>query len=252
MVTVGNIYDYLDKLYHFSSQSDWDNSGLLVGSRDKQVGKVAIMLDATPVNITKAINNDVDLILCHHPLMFKPIQQLGANDPAYRLARNDIALIAIHTPWDMAKDGVNFVLANTLGLERIEVLQSDESLGMIKLGYLPHPMHEPELAEYIKQKLGIPFVKFTSTKELVKKVAVCGGAGAEFMDEVVHYADAYVTSDIKYHEFLHAKDIGLTVFDAGHFNTEDPSMNTLSVKIAMEFADIKVLRLKSVDPISYK
>ena len=252
MLTVAKVYKFLDTLYHFEKQLEWDNSGLLVGSPDKQVNKIAVMLDATPANITKAINNDVDLIVCHHPIIFEPMMKLAGDNPVYRLARNDIALIAIHTPWDMAKDGVNFVLANTLGLERIEVLQTKEGGDMIKVGYLPNPMKEENLGTYIKQKIGVPFVKYVSTKETIRKVAVCGGAGADFMDEVVQYCDAFITSDVKYHQFLRAQDIGLTLIDAGHFTTEDMSMNALSVKIAMEFAEAKVLRLKSVDPISYK
>lgn len=252
MITVGSVYDFLDKQVHFSSQLSWDNSGLLVGSRDKKVDKIAVMLDATPSNITKAINNNVDLIVCHHPIIFDPIKNLSADNSVYRLARNDIALIAVHTPWDMADDGVNFVLANTLALERIEIINTADGGNMIKMGRLQSPMNEPTFCTYIKQKIGVPFVKFVSTKEIIRKVAVCGGAGAEFMEEVAKYADAFVTSDVKYHDFLRAAELGLTLIDAGHFTTEDISMNALSVKIAMEFADAKVLRLKSVDPISYR
>ncbi|MBR0414252.1 MAG: Nif3-like dinuclear metal center hexameric protein [Clostridia bacterium] len=251
MLTVAHIYDFLDKQMPFASQDEWDNSGLLVGSPDKQVNKIAVMLDATPTNITKAINNNVDLIVCHHPLIFNPISNLPADSPVYRLARNDIALIAVHTPWDKAKDGVNQVLANALSLERVEVLPTKEGGDMLRLGYLPSPMPEQAFCTLIKQKIGIPFIKYVSTKENVRKIAVCGGAGADFIDEVAKKADAFVTADVKYHQFLHAQDIGLTLIDAGHFTTEDLSMNTISVKLAMEFADAKVLRLKSVDPISY-
>ena len=252
MLTVAQVYEYLDKEMHFSSQAEWDNSGLLVGSPDKQVSKIAVMLDATPTNITKSINNGVDLIVCHHPILFDPIQKLSADHPAYRLARNDIALIAIHTPWDKAKDGVNFVLANALSLEHVEVLPTKEGGDMLRMGYLPGPMPEADFCTLIKQKIGVPFVRYVSTKENIKKVAVCGGAGADFIDEVALKADAFVTADVKYHQFLHAHDIGLTLIDAGHFTTEDISMNALSVKLAMEFAEAKVLRLKSVDPISYR
>ncbi len=252
MLTVAKVYEYLDKEMNFSSQAAWDNSGLLVGSPDRQVSKIAVMLDAMPLNITKAINNGVDLIVCHHPIIFDPIAKLPADHPVYRLARNDIALIAVHTPWDMAKDGVNYVLANALSLERISILQTEEGGNMLKMGTLPSPMSEAAFCSLIKQKIGVPFVKYVSTKENIRTVAVCGGAGADFIDEVARKADAFVTSDIKYHQFLHAQDIGLTLIDAGHFTTEDMSMNTISVKLAMEFAEAKVLRLKSVDPISYR
>ena len=252
MITVAQVYDFLNKQMPFASQEQWDNSGLLVGSPDKQVSKIAVMLDATPSNITKAVNNGVDLIVCHHPLIYHPIKNLPGNHPVYRLARNDIALIAIHTPWDKAKDGVNYVLANALSLERVEVLKTTECPEMLRLGYLPSPMSEENFCSLIKQKIGIPFVKYVATKENVRKIAVCGGAGADFIDEVARVADAFVTSDVKYHEFLHAADVGLTLIDAGHFTTEDMSMNAISVKLAMEFAEAKVLRLKSVDPISYK
>ncbi|MBQ3431286.1 MAG: Nif3-like dinuclear metal center hexameric protein [Clostridia bacterium] len=252
MITVAQVYEYLDRQMPFSEQEKWDNSGLLVGSPDMQVSKIAVMLDATPTNITKAINNGVDLIVCHHPVIFDPIKNLAGDNPVYRLARNDIALIAIHTNWDKAKDGVNYVLANALSLERVEIIQTKECENMVRMGYLSSPMSEANFCNVIKQKIGVPFVKYVSTKENIRKVAVCGGAGADFIDDVARVADAFVTSDVKYHEFLHAQDVGLTLIDAGHFTTEDMSMNAISVKLAMEFADAKVLRLKSVDPISYK
>ncbi|MBE6818752.1 MAG: Nif3-like dinuclear metal center hexameric protein [Ruminococcaceae bacterium] len=251
MLTVKHIYKFLDRQMPFDSQEEWDNSGLLVGSPDKKVDKIAVMLDATPTNITKAINNNVDLIVCHHPIIFQPMRDLPADSAVYRLARNDIALIAVHTPWDKAKDGVNYALANALALERVEVFPTKECNGIVRFGYLPSPMPESAFCAKIKQSIGIPFVKYVSTKENVRKIAVCGGVGTDFIDEVAAKADAFVTSDVKYHQFLHAQDIGLTLIDAGHFTTEDISMNAISVKLAMEFAEAKVLRLKSVDPISY-
>lgn len=252
MTTVKDIYEFLNSEIPFSTQMQWDNSGLLVGSADKEVHTIAVMLDATNENIRKALKNKVELIVCHHPVIFKAIKSVKSTDAVYQLVKNDVSLIATHTPWDAADDGVNYVLANALGIKDVRPIFTESAGNLVRFGRIPGGISEQAFCTRVKEKLGIPFIKYVSANEYIKTVAVCGGAGADFIDDVAAKVDAFVTADVSYHEFLHAADMGLTLIDAGHFNTEDISMNSLAVKIAVEFSGVKVLRLKSKDPISYR
>lgn len=252
MVRVKDVYNYFNREIPFDTQEQWDNSGLLIGNMFSEVKTAAVMLDATPENVEKAIKSDVDLIITHHPIIFDPLKSVLKDDPIYSLIKQNISVISLHTNWDKAEKGVNAVLAKVLELTDIKDLETKEGNGFVKYGTLSSPEPEADFCATVKEKLKAPVVKYASAHEAIRRVAVCGGAGADFIDDVAEYVDAYVTSDIKYHQFLHASEIGLTLIDAGHFSTEDISMGPLSLMVAQAFPDIKVLRLRSQDPVSYK
>ena len=111
MRTVRDFYDYLDTIAPFSTQESWDNSGLLVGGFDRTVDRVAVVLDLNEETLNQAISLEVDLIITHHPVIFRAQKNFLDNSPAYRLAENGISVIATHTPFDRAEGGVNDVLA---------------------------------------------------------------------------------------------------------------------------------------------
>lgn len=251
MIRVKDVYNYLNRKFPFDTQEQWDNSGLLIGNVFSEVKTAAVMLDATEENIEKAIKNDVDLIITHHPVIFDPLKSVLNDDPVYNLIKENVAVISMHTNWDKAEKGVNSILAKVLELTDVKTLESEQGDGFVKYGTLSAPEPEADFCAIVKEKLKSPVIKYASAHEAIRRVAVCGGAGADYIDEVANIVDAYVTSDIKYHQFLHASEIGLTLIDAGHFSTEDISMGPLSLMLAQAFPDIKVLRLRSQDPVSY-
>ena len=252
MIRVKDIYNYFNRELPFETQEEWDNSGLIIGNMYSEVKTVAVMLDATPENVEKSIKNNVDLIITHHPIIFDPLKSVLKDDPIYNLIKQNISLISVHTNWDKAEKGVNTTLAKVFELTDVKDLPTKNAQGFVKYGTLPSSEPEGHFCELVKERLKAPVVKYSSAHEAIRRVAVCGGAGADYIDEVANYVDAYVTSDIKYHQFLHAAEIGLTLIDAGHFSTEDVSMGPLSLMLAQAFPDIKVLRLRSQDPVSYK
>lgn len=251
MVKVKDVLKFINRDIPFATQMEWDNSGLLIGDENKEVNLVAVMLDATQENIQKAINNHIDLIICHHPVIFGGVKTVMSDSAIYSLIKNDISLISVHTPWDICEDGVNYVLASTLGLKHIKPFHTQEGGNIVKYGSLNGGMSANNFINMVRERVDIPFVKYVCCGEFIRTVAVCGGSGSDFIEELAGEVDAYVTSDVTYHKFLRAKELGLTLIDAGHYNTEALSMNPLAVKIAVEFPNIKVMRLKSKDPISY-
>lgn len=252
MVRVKDVYNYLNREIPFETQEEWDNSGLLIGDMFSEVKTVAVMLDATPENIEKSVKNNVDLIITHHPIIFDPLKSVLKDDPIYSLIKQNISLISVHTNWDKAEHGVNASLAKVFELTDVKDLPTKNAEGFVKYGTLISAEPEGQFCNHVKEKLKVSTVRYSSAHEAIRRVAVCGGSGADYIDEVADYVDAYITSDIKYHQFLHASEIGLTLIDAGHFGTEDVSMGPLSLMIAQAFPAIKVLRLRSQDPVSYK
>ena len=252
MARVKDVYNCLNREIPFETQEEWDNSGLIIGNMYSEVKTIAVMLDATEENVEKAIKNNVDLIITHHPIIFEPVKSVLKDDPIYNLIKQNISVISAHTNWDKAEKGVNGVLAKVLELSDVKDLKTGEGAGFIKYGTLAAPEPESDFCNIVKEKLKAPVIKYASAHEAIRRVAVCGGSGGDFIDDVAEIVDAYITSDIKYHQFLHASEIGLTLIDAGHFSTEDISMGPLSLLLAQAFPDVKVLRLRSQDPVSYK
>jgi len=214
MTTVRDVYDFLDGIAPFASQEPWDNSGLQAGDRDAQVRRAMVSLDASPEVIGQAAAFGAQLLVSHHPVLFRARKQLLADDPAWLLARHGIAAIASHTPADAMPGGVNDVLAERLGLQISGVLRE-----VIRLCRLPAPMTAADLAALIAQKLETK-ARFCNSEKMISTVALCGGAGCHLLEEIYGRADAFITGDADHHAFLEARQHSLSLIAAGHYETE--------------------------------
>lgn len=241
MTTVHDIYNYIDAKAPFSTQMDFDNAGLLVGDKNAPVRRVMVALDATGAVAREAARKGCQLIVTHHPLIFHPLKAVVPADPTQgvvaQLIRKNIAVISAHTNLDMAPGGVNDVLINRLGAKVTGILEPmEEGCGMGRLGELAEPMTPRAFAAHVKKALGAKAVRATLGDRPVKKIAVCGGAGGDMLDLAVSLgADAYVTADVKHHEFLAAQALGVTLVDGGHFATENPMMPVLAEDLGRAF-----------------
>lgn len=222
-----------------------DPVGLLIGSNaDAEIHTVGVCLDATPDAAQRAADAGADLLIAHHPLLYHPLKRLDtASDPIARavatLLKADVALYALHTNWDRAEGGINDTLAARLGLQNVKPLGESGETALPRLGDLPSPMPLADFTRMVGAALSCGGtsalrVNAVDPTRRVSRVAVCGGAGASLAG-VVHAvgADAYVTSDVRHHEFLDAAGRGLALLDAGHQATETPGMRAL-VRLLME------------------
>jgi len=214
MTTVRDVYDFLDSIAPFAGQEPWDNSGLQVGDWDSSVERAMVCLDATPEVTAQAAAFGTQLLVSHHPVLFKPRRQLLARDPAWLLARQGIAAIASHTPIDAMPGGVNDTLAERLGMRTSGMLN-----GIVRLGSLPEPVRAADLAALAAQKLEAE-ARFCDAGGFIATVAICGGQGCHFLEEIYGRADALVTGDAGHHDFLEARQQGLSLIAAGHYETE--------------------------------
>lgn len=255
MTTVHEIYRYLDGLAPFRRQMEFDNSGFLVGRGETEVRKVLVALDITGEVAHEAAALGVQMVVSHHPVIFRPRRSITDDDLVGRilltLAENRIAAVCAHTNLDVAVGGVNDALAQTLELEDVthfEVLGHDPdgaaySVGRIGNASGPRTGSLTDFAAFVKERLGTGGVRCVDAGLPVHRVAVGGGACGEYVEKATALGcDTFVTSDMKYNQFLDAKALGLNVIDAGHFSTENVVCPVLAAWLRKGFPDLEVVQ----------
>lgn len=235
-MNAGQIYDYIDRIAPFSAQEEWDNSGFQVGERAKTVQKVLFALDATADLVREAHKKQCDLIVSHHPFLFRAQKQFTEQNPAYLAAKYNIAVISAHTSYDCADGGVNDVLARLLNLQNIQKPEN----GFYRLGETQYKTASA-FAAYVKSVLNAPVCVSLPQKE-IHLVAVCGGAAMELAFEAKQAgADLFLTGDAKHHEILDAAECGISVVAAGHFHTEHPAVLSLKDRVQAQFPETECM-----------
>ena len=251
MVTVKDISDYINSFAPYSTQCEWDNCGILIGDKFKEVKKIGFALDLTEESFIDAQKNEIDLIVTHHPVIFRAQKNFLKGNIAFEAASKGIAVLSAHTCYDCAEGGVNDVLCDILGIKNGVGVNSELCMiPMARIGEIDE-ISSGDFAEYVAKKLKT-VCRVVDCGNKINKVAVCGGAGADFLNDVARLgADAYVTGEMDHHEFLFAAELGVTVVAAGHFETENPSVQALKDKICYEFDEIEGIILKQNNPIKY-
>ena len=250
MVHVSDILQFVETLAPRSMAMDWDNVGMLCGSKATPVTRVLVALDPFEHVCQEAAQWGAQVIVTHHPLIFKPLPNVTDETTIGRglitLIRSDISAINAHTNLDQAPGGVNDVLARKLGLANIQVItpcgttEAGEPWGLLRMGEVPEQPLDAFLNQ-VKTQLSCDGLRYVSGGKPVRKVAVGGGACGDGWKEALKAGcDTFVTSDIKYNQFWDAHDMGLNLIDAGHFHTENPVVAVLAEKIAASFPEIEV------------
>ncbi len=208
---------------------DWDNVGLLVGDFDQEVKKIYIALDATEETIAEAVKEKADLLLTHHPMIFKGLKKVNNHDftgkRVIKLIENHISYYAMHTNFDVK--GMAELAAQKMSLTECQVLNiidqgehGPEGIG--RVGYLPEEISLETCIRQVKEAFAVDMVKvFGDLSQKVKRVAICPGSGKSVIS-CAHNAKAQVliTGDIDHHEGIDAASQGLAIIDAGHYGVE--------------------------------
>ena len=228
--TVNDIILYMECLAPLKTALEWDNSGLLIGERDKPVKRILVGLDCTDETAEQAAWLKADLIITHHPLIFRPVSSITSDTALGRrvikLIRAGISLFCAHTNLDLAEGGVNDILFAALGLTDKSPLMppgSDEA-GLGRVGSFTPPIRLDELVSLAGRKLGLKSIRYAGDPAaLISKAGlVCGsGSGYKYFKEAAaNGCQAYITGDIKYHDAQAALDMGLCLIDATHYASE--------------------------------
>ncbi len=237
----------LEQLSPLSFAEGWDNTGFLVGRQDKEIKKVCIAVDPSEPVIMQAIREKADLLLTHHPLIFKPLNRIMNEDfigrRIYMLIRHDICHYAMHTNFDVM--GMADAAADLLGLHNRQVLEvtyednvSQEGIG--RVGRLPHVMTLRECAELVKLRFSLDHVRvYGDSEQTVERAAIVPGSYAGALEQAVRSgAEVLITGDVKHHMGLDALAQKLLVIDAGHYGLEKIFVANLTEYFKREMPDI--------------
>ena len=233
---IKEIYDFLDSIAPFETAAPWDNTGLCVGSLENTVSKVLLSLDVTNDVIKKAEETGAELILTHHPLIFDGVKSIEEGTVIYNAVKSGKTYISSHTCLDKARGGVNDCLANMVGIKKLRNSDIDEFL---KIGEI-EPVDADAFADKIKSALGGK-VAYTDSGKVIKRVAVCSGSGGDLISAAaVEGADALLTGEAKHHEMLASNELGISLFVAGHYETENIVLEYLKKSLESEFEGLQV------------
>jgi dinuclear metal center YbgI/SA1388 family protein len=237
-----DVYCFLDSFAPFSTQLDFDNAGFQCGDRNAEFKTVVVALDCTEKVVDFAIENGAELIVTHHPLIFKPLKSVMKDSLVLRLIKNGITLISAHTNLDMAKGGVCDLLCEKLGLSNVKGFDKTESSVFAgKIGVLKSEQSPEEFAKLVGSALETTVRAVLGSKN-IKTVGVCSGSGGDLFEEAIRIgADAFVTGDVKHSLFIEAENNGITLIDGGHFATENIIVKPLCDLLKKQFPDAKIL-----------
>lgn len=246
MVKVKDIASTIEEFAPRSLQESYDNAGLQVGDPEAVVTAALLCLDVNEDVLKEAKERECNLIISHHPLIFRGIKQLTGSDITQRLViealKNDIAIYSAHTNLDSVWDGVSHEIARRLDIKDLEVLEPKESNPRAGLGVVGNikPLPKIEFLRKIKDTFKVNALRYSaqSPSVVVRRVAVCGGAGASLISSAVKAkADILVTGDVKYHDFT-SYGSEIIIADIGHYESELCAREILSRVIREKYPDL--------------
>jgi dinuclear metal center YbgI/SA1388 family protein len=230
MATVDTVAECLEQFAPAMLAEDWDNVGLLVGSRAWPVERIMTCLTVTPETVAEAIEGRANLIVTHHPLPFRALKSITADTTVGRLLLElitaRIAVYSPHTAFDSARAGINQHLAIGLGLHEIvpliESAGADSDVGVGRYGTLGEDVSLKELVERVKNFLGIQRLQVVgSDEQVVSRVAIVCGSGGQYLESAIERGcDCLITGETSYHTCLEAAARGVAMVLPGHFASE--------------------------------
>lgn len=240
--TVDRLVQVMEEIAPQEWAEDWDNVGLLVGNHEDPIERIMVALDISPSVVKESIDKKVDIIIAHHPLIFSPLKKIVGSSLEGQLIMpllsHNIAVYCAHTNLDMARGGVDDALAKTLGLREVQDLTPKghpivTKPGFGRWGKLDSPKSMDDFAEFVGKALNAPSIEVIQGEKNredkpINTVALCAGSGSDFMDQAKKVgADLFITGEIKYHDALRARWLGIDTMAVGHFYSEMPVIKEL-------------------------
>lgn len=259
---VRQVLEFLRSFAPLELAEEWDNVGLLLGGRVAGAGRILTCLTLTPDVAEEAIEFDADLIVTHHPILFRPVQRL-VDDSAdgamlLDLIRNDIAVYSPHTAFDSAARGINQQWAERLKLSNIKPLrplEADPSQGSGRYGRLPEPVSMNGLIDRVKELVGLDTLQFVGRPERnVLTVGIACGAAAEYQREARKLGcDVLITGEARFHACLEARSAGIGLILTGHYASERFACEELARILKSEFPamDVRASEVEA-DPLRWR
>ena len=258
---VQDILHILESIAPPHLQESYDNAGLIVGDPGQEVTGILFCLDSTEAVVEEALALGCNLVIAHHPIVFRGLKRFNGSTYVERTVmqaiRQGVALYAIHTNLDnVYRQGVNAKIAEKLGLTDTRILlprPGEVEIGAGLIGFLPEPVAETDFLLQVKTALRVSCMRHTALRNRsVRSVAVCGGSGSFLLPEALRAGvDVFVTADFKYHEFFDAEG-RLVIADIGHYESEQFTIELLYQIIREKFPTFALHCTKvNTNPVFY-
>ncbi len=224
MTTVKDIINIIESAAPLCLAEEWDNPGLMVGRESAPVHRVLTALDCDMEVVKEAVEKGCDMIVTHHPLIFRPLSFVTSENSIGRillaLAENKIALYSAHTNFDGAKGGINDFLCDMLNLQNVEICESIGGGNLVRKGKIS-PTPFSEYAAFLAKTFNKPYIRCVGDKnKMIERVAICSGGGGDFVGDMAELCDLFITGDVKYHAAREAHEQRLCLAMVEHFETE--------------------------------
>jgi len=258
MAKLREIIAALERLAPLRLQDEWDNSGLQVGFPDAEIQRILVCLDVTEDIIEEAVARKCNLIVSHHPLLFKPLRQVS--DTTYqqrcvvRALSAGISIYSAHTSLDNAPGGVNHQIASRLGLRELRWLSPQEGVdaGAGLVGELPQPERDADFLARVKELFGVQCLQHSALDGRdIRRVALCGGAGAFLLRDAIRAgADIFLSGEFHYHDYF--ENGGVLLAELGHYQSEQYTQALLQDYLTANCPGLEVVTTAlNTNPIQY-
>ena len=260
MIKVNNIINEMELLAPTYLKEDFDNVGLMVGDKNKEVKKVLLALDCTLKVTEEAKKENVELIITHHPLIFKRPSSITTDTlqgkKIIELIKNDISLYSSHTNLDSVENGLNDTIVSILGFDNSKILEKnkrDDKAGLGRIVSLKESIQLEDLISKIKKSLNINNLRVVKGKDKVNKIAIINGSGQDFIGKAVALgADCIITGDTTYHFASDYKEMEISILDVGHFASEQITFFNVMENLKEKFKDVEfITSTVEEDPFSF-
>lgn len=257
-MTAKEIVSLIEEFAPSGIQESWDNSGLSVGDLGREVDSVILALDCTPEIIDEAIVSGAQMIITHHPLIFRAVKQISSDTDLgkmiTKIIKNDLVVYSAHTNLDKVISGVSGIMAAKIGLVNVEILEQEpgSGYGLGVIGELETPAGFSHVLDLVKKAFNPSVIKCSKPLECkIKKVALCGGSGSSLIDKAMERgAQVFITGDVSYHGFFCEK--GFMIMDIGHYESEVGLLDLLKSILTKKISTFAVrIAEKNINPIHY-
>ena len=261
---ISEILEVVERMAPLSFQEEYDNAGIQVGAvgaggcpADPECTGVLVTLDVNEAVVDEAVAGGCNLILAHHPLIYKPLHEVTGQYWQQRCVIkalcHGVAIYSAHTNLDNAEGGVNWKIAEILGLQDVRwLLPKGNGCGSGAVGVFPEPVRDSDFLKIVQDRFSVECVRHTALDgRFVRTVALCGGSGASLVGAAREAgADCYVTGELGYHQFFDAE--GLQLYALGHYQSEQFTMDLLIGILRRELPMLRIAHTSLItNPICY-